>query len=317
MVLKKLKNKLTKKKGNKKGDAGPPTSTSAAPTAKDGNNAPSNSMPKTVSEWATSYGSPAEPTSNKSNNADNPDFDKEVDDALAGLLQKKNKPAIKPPQSGPPNDNNNTTSLKPKMEKSNPQSPSLEQQRRTELQALIKDKSLSKEERKTRMEEVKTNYATLADDQRRKELQALMKDKSITKEERKVKMEEVKAKYAVFSVKEQQGSTSSGSGGGGGSKPPQQEAVPTLQSDEPKQHHHIDTQHNSYSASYAEDVHGLQGRTVSIAERKNIFENQEAIVAGKVQQYDATPQHKQKRLQGKFVRVCRCVDNRLESFLSV
>lgn len=91
--------------------------------------------------------------------------------------------------------------------------------RREELLQVMKDKSLSREEKSTKMEEVKQKYAAMAgggepeqeqeakpttttkevDDlekQRRSELQSIMRDKSLSREERKQKMDIVRWKYS-------------------------------------------------------------------------------------------------------------------------
>jgi hypothetical protein len=76
---------------------------------------------------------------------------------------------------------------------------SLGSRRRDELQAIMQDKSLGKEERVRKMEEVKRKYVvqveTELDIMRSKELQDIVKEKSVGKGERVKRMKEVKLKY--------------------------------------------------------------------------------------------------------------------------
>ena len=98
-----------------------------------------------------------------------------------------------------------------------------DEQRRQDLQAIMRDRSLTKEERSKRLEEVKAKYAASGnqgdepaktvkapsqvkpsnspgksatlDEKRRRELQAIMKDRSLDREEKNRRLEEVKLKY--------------------------------------------------------------------------------------------------------------------------
>ncbi|KAL9184887.1 hypothetical protein ACHAXT_002664, partial [Thalassiosira profunda] len=95
-------------------------------------------------------------------------------------------------------------------------SKSLDEQRREELNKIMRDRSLHKDERAERIEEVKAKYAAIAegrpaplkkttcntlgvseelDDQRRRELRAIMKDHSLDRDEKNRRLEEVKLKY--------------------------------------------------------------------------------------------------------------------------
>ena len=72
-------------------------------------------------------------------------------------------------------------------------------ERREELQAIMQDKSLGKEERAKMIEEVKLKYIaqveTELDAHRSKELQDIIKDKTLGKGDRIKKMKEIKLKY--------------------------------------------------------------------------------------------------------------------------
>eukprot|EP00581_Thalassiosira_minuscula_P007709 CAMPEP_0183710704 /NCGR_PEP_ID=MMETSP0737-20130205/6370_1 /TAXON_ID=385413 /ORGANISM="Thalassiosira miniscula, Strain CCMP1093" /LENGTH=2090 /DNA_ID=CAMNT_0025939029 /DNA_START=109 /DNA_END=6381 /DNA_ORIENTATION=- len=97
---------------------------------------------------------------------------------------------------------------------------SVDEQRRDELQLIMRDRSLTKVERAERIEQVKARYAAAAgtepnppappaksprsnkhgkskelDNQRRRELQSIMKNRSLDREEKTKLLEEVKMKY--------------------------------------------------------------------------------------------------------------------------
>jgi len=139
-------------------------------------------------------------------------------------LETKMKPIV--PQDKPQED-------KPQEDKPQESSPfkafmakSVDEQRREELQLVMKDRSLSKEERSRRMEEIKVRYEAsqaaspgvspervdkklltkrssgnsigknqTLDEQRRIELRVIMKNRNIDKETKSMLLEEVKVKY--------------------------------------------------------------------------------------------------------------------------
>jgi hypothetical protein len=77
-------------------------------------------------------------------------------------------------------------------------------ERKKELQAIMKDRSLSRDEKNKRMEEVKARYDleveseadnSSLDDQRTKEFNAIMQDRSLSRDERTRRIEEFKQKY--------------------------------------------------------------------------------------------------------------------------
>ena len=101
--------------------------------------------------------------------------------------------------------------------------------RRDELMKVMKDTSLSYEEKAQRMEDIRLKYRSMnnskeaedadsvapaltlsestssssgsdvtLDDQRRAELQSILRDKSLSKDERRLKMKEVKEKYSAM-----------------------------------------------------------------------------------------------------------------------
>jgi len=104
---------------------------------------------------------------------------------------------------------------------------SIDAQRREELQTIMMDRSLSKEERAKQIEEVKARYAAAPsenqggghgahtsgnelvpvdsslDEQRKKEFESIMRDRTLSKEERKLRIEQMKKKYSTSPVKNQ------------------------------------------------------------------------------------------------------------------
>ena len=85
----------------------------------------------------------------------------------------------------------------------------LDAQKSSEIKALMRDKSLDRDMRREKLDEIKNRYAKLSSEvsqpdtttdsthQRKVELQAIMKDRSLSKEERLKKLAEVKKKYPL------------------------------------------------------------------------------------------------------------------------
>jgi len=121
-------------------------------------------------------------------------------------------------------------------------SKSVDEQRREELQLVMKDRSLSKEERSRRMEEIKVRYEAsqaaspgtspervdkklltkrssgnsigkneILDEQRRIELRVIMKNRNLDKDTKNRLLEEVKVKYDVMAVRNEDSSPSKSS----------------------------------------------------------------------------------------------------------
>lgn len=102
-----------------------------------------------------------------------------------------------------------------------------DEKRREELQLIMMDQSLKREERAERMEEVKKRYAAASEsnqgsgkdtcplvpvavdsaraEQRQKEFESIMRDRTLSREERKLKLEEIKKEYSTGSSVSKQG----------------------------------------------------------------------------------------------------------------
>lgn len=126
--------------------------------------------------------------------------------------------AISPPTS-PPQHPTPAAAVSP----SNQHPPSAHQQKQAEIKAIMRDRSLGREERQRKLAEVRKKYTTDGgtalsqqsntsyvrvssvgvsplDEQRRSELQAVMKDRSLGREEKQRRMVEIKEKYALMAA---------------------------------------------------------------------------------------------------------------------
>lgn len=103
----------------------------------------------------------------------------------------------------------------------------LDAQKSAEIKALMRDKSLDRETRRHKLDDIKAKYSKLIEQapvtnnaadsshQRKMELQAIMKDRSLSREERLKRLAEVKNKYADAEPQQRLKSTSTGAKGAG------------------------------------------------------------------------------------------------------
>jgi len=128
-----------------------------------------------------------------------------------------NSAAVSPPISPP------QPAAAAAVSPSNQDQTSVHQQKQAEIKAIMRDRSLGREERQRKLAEVRKKYTTdrgtassqqnstsyvrassvgvsPLDEQRRSELQAVMKDRSLGREEKQRRMVEIKEKYALLAA---------------------------------------------------------------------------------------------------------------------
>ena len=119
------------------------------------------------------------------------------------------------------NDHSNTPSVTAEAAPSSDPA-SAQQQKQEEIKAVMRDRSLGREERQKKLATIRTRYsmessapninaptasgndAPTIDEQRRSELQSVMKDRSLGREEKQKRMADIKAKYASMAKTEKE-----------------------------------------------------------------------------------------------------------------